>query len=218
MNMRNITNKDKAFNTIYRIILFVCFAASVVSVYGVISIVAAENSDSYEAFSEESVNSLTAMTYGYYVVMIGSAAAVVLSIISYKSGSVVSLFFRTLSSSCIFILDFCGRSFMSVVKVMCDTLNKYGVDYLKKGPSPEDVGLTQADIDSFKNIDNLDENIYVLLFMGIFLGAVLYFILSLTSLHSLFKQKKIPVSNGIPMDSELAQYYNNNSYDNMNDL
>lgn len=218
MGNKIFTYKDKAFNTIYRIILFVCLAASATAVFGIISIVVNQNND---IILEKNVSYIMAMTYGYYVAMIGSAAAVVFSILSYKSGSFVSLFFRTASSLGIFILDLCGISFMSILKLMCNVINKYGIDYLKEeNPSPEAVGLTQADIEKLQNIDNLDENIYVLLFAGLFFGAFVYFILSLTSLHSLFKQRKIPVSNGVPMDDELAQYYDNSSsgYDNINNL
>lgn len=215
MDNRIFTRKDKVFNIIYRIILFLCLAASAVTVYGIITVVIADNQND----TEKTILGMMIMTYGYYAVVAGSAAAILFSALSYKSGSAASVFFRTVSSLDILVLDLCGVKFMSVLKKASDIILKYGIDYIMTDPSPEEVGLTQADFDKYQNVvENTDDNVFVLLFIGIFLGAIIYFILSLTSLHSLFRQRKIPVSENIPMDDELAQYYNDSGNDNTYDL
>ncbi len=215
MDNRIFTRKDKTLNTIYRIILFACLAASAVTVYGILNVVIADNQNNLG----KKILGMMIMTYGYYAVVVGSATAILFSVLSYKSGSVISVFFRTVSSLGILVLDLCGVKFMSVLKKASDIVCKYGIDYIKTNPSPEEVGLTQADFDKYQNmIDNTDEDMLELLFIGIFLGAAVYFILSLTSLHSLYRQRKNPVSENIPMDDELAQYYSDSGNDNINDL
>lgn len=214
MGNKVFTYKDKAFNTIYRLIIFICFAGALAAVYGVLSIVAT-NGD----YNENLVRYTNSLVYGYYVLLIGSAAAVIFSAFAYKSGGIISLIFRTLFSVGIFMLEICGHKIMSVGKFLCDITNKYGYEYLNSH-SPEELGLTQSDIEKLENIDNTDGNLMIYVIWGIFLAVVIYFILSLTSLHSLFKQRKIPVSSGVPMDDELAQYYDNSNsgYDNINNL
>lgn len=219
MGNRVFTQKDKAFNTIYRLIIFICFAGSLAAVYGILAIVNAKE------FGKNIIAPMTFMSYGYYVSLIGSTAAVIFSILAYKSGNTASLFFRTVFSIGICILEVIGHSFMRIVKFMCDIMNKYGYEYITGTSSPEEAGLTQSEIEQIKSfgkldLDSINEDVYFYLFSGIFLGAVVYFILSITSLHSLLKQRNIPVSNGIPMDDELARYYsgNNSGYNDINNL
>lgn len=205
MNNRVIYKKDKVFNTIYRIILFLCLAASAATVYGIIKIAVIDE----KYVSDNTIGYMMVMTYGYYALVAGSAAAVLFSVLSYKNGSVISVFFRTVSSLGILLLNLCGITYMGVLKKASDIILKYGIDYIKTNPSTEDVGLTQAEFDKCQNIaDNPDDNMITFLIIGIFLGAIIYFILSLTSLHSLFKQRKTPVFSDVPMDEELEQYYN----------
>ena len=64
MDNRIFTRKDKTLNTIYRIILFACLAASAVTVYGILNVVIADNQNNLG----KKILGMMIMTYGYYAV------------------------------------------------------------------------------------------------------------------------------------------------------
>lgn len=200
---KTITQNDIALNTAYRIIIFICFAASAASICGILVLFGARTDP--DGYGDEFFSVLTLTIYGYFTVLAGSAAAVVFSILSYKSASAASLILRTLSSVIIFVLYLCEYSVMRVLWAICGLVSEYGAEYLTQSPSPEDLGLSQ---DGFNNmvsaLANADGNKTAAFAAGLISGVFIYLILSVTSAISLVRRSKVSAADGIAANGEAA--------------
>ena len=179
----------KASNALFRAVIFCMLIVSVMMTYSMINM-AMIIDDNGGRVNEKAVEMLLQFASLYQGVFYGSAACIVLSILSnsYKASS-SAVFFRTLILGAMTGVMFRGLAAVKAISEIGDRFLKIDVsDYDDITEEMlRDAGLTEARAEEL--VETLQaESALIAILVSLFLCAAVYFLLSCTSLHNLLKK------------------------------
>ena len=216
----------KASNALFRAVIFCMLIVSVMMTYSMINM-AVIIDDNGGRVNDEAIEMLLQFASLYQGVFYGSAACIVLSILSnsYKASS-SAVFFRTLILGAVTGVMFRGLAAVKAISEIGDKFLKIDVsDYEDITEEMlHDAGLTEQRAEEL--VETLQaESALVAILASLFLCAAVYFLLSCTSLHNLLKKpQKAANCGGCEDANELERFgpqmlgggmhYNNNVNNN----
>jgi glucan phosphoethanolaminetransferase (alkaline phosphatase superfamily) len=184
-------NTRKIYNTVFRIVIFICFIMSVIMVINLISFIIIMDKDDPGRIDDfiSAINSFTGL---YKIVFIGTCAALILSIISKYRCKKKSIVFRTIFLLILTVAMVIGLKVNNALNEVTDVLDKMQITDLNKVTKQVciDAGITPERATELAETLNANDSLGAVMSMtiAIFVSAILYFILSITSLHNLLKK------------------------------
>lgn len=179
----------KVCNIIYRILIFICCILSSIGAFILIdsSLKAADGHKT----DLELISDFNSSMIIYQIVLAATVICLILGILGRHKCSGISVFFRSVFVSGVAILMTGGikvvHSFSTLVHIM-KKLNAVSLDHYDESLLGY-YGYTTEQIDAYA--DNLDNEVgMILMIVGMICAAIVYFILTLTSVHNLVKSEK----------------------------
>ncbi|MBO6141297.1 MAG: hypothetical protein J6O40_05820 [Ruminococcus sp.] len=187
----------KASNALFRAVIFCMLIVSVMMTYSMINM-AVIIDDNGGRVNGEAIEMLLQFASLYQGVFYGSAACIVLSILSnsYKASS-SAVFFRTLILGSMTGVMFRGLAAVKAISEIGDKFLKIDVsDYEDITEEMlKDAGMTEARAEEL--VETLQaESALTAILVSLFMCAAVYFLLSCTSLHNLLKKPQKAVDCG----------------------
>ena len=186
-------NTRKIFNTVFRIVIFICFILSVIMVINLISFIIIMDKDDPGRINDfiSAINSFTGL---YKVVFIGTCAALILSIISKYRCKKKSIVFRTIFLLILTVAMVIGLKVNNALHDVTEVLDKMQITDLNKVTKQVciDAGISPSRAEELAETLSANDSLGAVMSMtiAIFVSAILYFILTITSLHKLLKKEK----------------------------
>ncbi|MBR1675571.1 MAG: hypothetical protein IJ703_11535 [Eubacterium sp.] len=186
-------NTRKIFNTVFRIVIFICFILSVIMVINLISFIIIMDKDDPGRINDfiSAINSFTGL---YKVVFIGTCAALILSIISKYRCKKKSIVFRTIFLLILTVAMVIGLKVNNALHDVTEVLDKMQITDLNKVTKQVciDAGISPSRAEELAETLSANDSLGAVMSMtiAIFVSAILYFILTITSLHNLLKKEK----------------------------
>lgn len=181
MKYANLTKNDKLFNIILRLIIFVTFIGTFLGTIAVIQVAVDGNMNH---IGSQTINMLRMMCIGYYISLIGSAAIVVMSLLSKNCANTVCVIFRTIFALLIFVLEIAGIGIMNAFNTVTSIISDYGYGNILT-MSRDDLDLSNSQLEAIDRIGEADESAIAVVLIGLMIGVVAYFIMSITSIVNL---------------------------------
>ena len=185
-------NTRKIFNTVFRIVIFICFIMSVIMVINLISFIIIMDKDDPGRIDDfiSAINSFTGL---YKIVFIVTCAALILSVISKYRCKKKSIVFRTIFLLILTVAMVIGLKVNNALHDVTEVLDKMQITDLNKVTKQVciDAGITPARAEELAETLSANDSLGAVMTMtiAIFVSAILYFILSITSLHNLLKKE-----------------------------
>ncbi len=178
----------KKLDIAYRIATIATAVAAVLSlVYVIICVVEIQDLDE---MTKDFMVKFAFIIEMFYAAFAGSVISVVLSICSAKSSKPLFVVGRTLFISVVLFIQVSALKTVNGMYPVLRAFKKYDFETEAdlKNTEPEDLGLTQDQVDSFLSGDDIENGI-VALALAIIFGAAVYFAIGIISAVSLASKK-----------------------------
>lgn len=210
---------SKVLNIIFRIVIFICAALSVYACFETITLAIDAAEVNADSITIGMVKSMMASFKAFRIVFFGTLLGLALSFIARRGSSGISIFFRTFNLAAAAVLQFMGLKFVNAFLYLSDILVKIGKEdfsSLENEKLLSSYGYSAIEINKNTDILEKEEGIIFLL-CGMFFSAFIFFVLSLTSIHSLVKSDKPqnlynPYGQYNQYNNQYMPYQQNNMY------
>ena len=180
-------NTKKICSIIFRLVIFACFIMAVIMVVNMITFIMIMDKDDPKK-TDEFVDAILAFTGLYQGVFYASCAAFILSILSKYKCSTAAIVVRTIA-----VMAF-GLKVDIAMHDVTEVLEKLKLTDLNKITKEKciEAGITKERAEELAETLNADsaQGAVIAMSIAIFLSALIYFILTCTSLHNLLKKNK----------------------------
>ena len=189
----------KKLNVLFRICIFALFVMTVISLSSLLVLVVKvtqEQDNKSISDTEKLYNVLPLLKASfvlYYYIFILTLATALLSIASGYGSQNVSIVFRTIFLGLCAFLQFRGLGIARLIKLVTEALSKVSYDEIAGRSNDEieaiflDKGYSSDEFDKIFDASNSKESTMMML-AAYALSMIVFLVLSLTSLHSLYKQ------------------------------
>ncbi len=176
-------DKKKIIALVFRFAIIITGIALLVAVISIIG--SAFSSD--DLLDEDTVSALVLSTNMYYVGFVGSLIALVLSFVAKDFCKKISIVARTFFMMIASVLMIAGMKFNNALSFSSKLIKEYG-DIDLTFADPEDYGITEKKLEQLEEAIESESTMAIYL-VAMLVGAAIYLILALTSLHYLAKKK-----------------------------
>ncbi len=181
--------KNKLVGTIFRFVVIIGAVGYVLSFVGLIGLLMADG----DLFAEETISSLLRMTTGFNIGFIAGMISFILSIVCFNNFcKKVSAIARSFFIGVVMGTSFVAFKLNSMFYAMASAINKHGEEVLDMTDDEliDLLDISKKQAEEFVEMAETDpEEKMVALLITILLGAIVYGILTLTSIHWLAKDK-----------------------------
>lgn len=186
-------NTKKICNIVFRLVIFACFIMAVIMVVNMITFIMIMDKDDPKK-TDEFVDAILAFTGLYQGVFYASCAAFILSILSKYKCSTAAIVVRTIFIGILTAVMAFGLKVDIAMHDVTEVLEKLKLTDLNKITKEKciEAGITKERAEELAETLNADsaQGAVIAMSIAIFLSALIYFILTCTSLHNLLKKNK----------------------------
>ena len=183
----------KYTNICFRLLILACLIMSVIMVVNTIQFVLIMDKDDPK-LTDEFIDAILGFTGLYQVVFYAGCAALVLSLISYYRCSKAAIAVRTVFIAADTVLMAIGLKVARALHDVTEVLDKLELTDLNKITKDKCIsaGLDKERAEEIAQTLNVDDaqTAVVAMTAAIFISALLYFVLTCTSLHNILKKEK----------------------------